>query len=78
MPQYIAIWRASSVDGISSRYILFHGLFSTSTLCIQFADLLYYETFNCVNSGTLRGWQATSALTGYFQVIVTWLCAMAL
>ena len=66
------------MDGISSWYILFHGLFATAALGIQLANPLYYPTFNCVNDGALRGWQATSALTGYFQVGVQWLCAMAL
>jgi hypothetical protein len=78
LPQYIAIWRASSVIGISSHYSLHHALFSTTALCIRFANDLYYDTFNCVNNSTLRGRQATSALTGYLQVVVQWACAMVL
>jgi hypothetical protein len=78
LPQYITIWRASSVTGISSYYVLYHALFSTAALCIRIANDLYYDTFNCVNNGTLSGWQTISALTGYFQVAVQWACAIVL
>jgi len=78
IPQYIAIWWTSSVVGISSHYILHHALFSTVALCIRIANEIFYDAFNCVNNGTLRGWQATSVLTGYYQVGVQWACAMAL
>jgi len=87
--QYIAIGRtsrvmvsstvvSSAVAGISSHYILHHALLSMATLCIRIANDLYYDTFNCANNGTLRGHQATSALTGYIQVGVQWACALAL
>ncbi|KAJ3495559.1 hypothetical protein NLG97_g3307 [Lecanicillium saksenae] len=78
IPQYVKIARSSTTVGISSHYVLSHVLFSTTALFIRIANDVYYDAFNCVRNGDLKGWEAVSTLTGYLQVIVQWLCAMAL
>ncbi len=79
LPQYASISWASSSDGISTRYILFHTLFSFSALAQRIGGgHHFWEAFNCVNGGHLRGWQAFSALLGFIQVTVQWHCAVLL
>ena len=78
VPQYFKVYYHGTV-GLSSRYILYHALFSTAALAFRLCILYkYYGAFNCVNNGELRGWKAFSALLGFFQAIVQWICAITL
>ena len=77
MPQYIRI-TSHGTFGISSWWILATALFSTTQLATRFTNAEAKYAFDCVNKGETRGFKAYSALLGFIQSIVQWLCAMVL
>ncbi|CAK7231423.1 hypothetical protein SEUCBS140593_007917 [Sporothrix eucalyptigena] len=77
VPQYIAIV-SQGTFGVSSRYILFHALFSIFTLSVRVCYPIYYDAYNCVDGGPYTGWKALSSLLGMIQAVVQCLCAIVL
>ncbi|KAK8004150.1 hypothetical protein PG989_003869 [Apiospora arundinis] len=77
VPQYIGIKRAGT-KGISPYYVLNHGLFSTTTLALRLSHSVSFPAFTCVASHQLWGWKGYSALLGFVEVIVQWLCSVIL
>ncbi|KAK4237628.1 hypothetical protein C8A03DRAFT_34431 [Achaetomium macrosporum] len=75
IPQYLSI-ACHGTRVVSSRYILFHSLFSTATLALRLQHPIFYNAFNCVNGGPYRGWKAYSSLLGYIQAAVQFVAAM--
>lgn len=77
VPQYVAIVRNGTL-GISSRFVLYHFLFSTFTLAFHLGHFHFYDQFNYVHGGPYRGWKAYSSLLGFIQSIVQFLAALIL
>ncbi|KAK8066752.1 hypothetical protein PG997_013499 [Apiospora hydei] len=75
VPQYIGIKRTGT-KGISPYYVLNHGLFSTTTLALRLSHSVSFPAFTCVASHQLWGWESYSALLGFVEVIVQWLCSV--
>ena len=72
------IIRGNKANAVSSRYVLYHALFSTATFALRLNHDMYYPHLNCVKMGFLVGWKAYSALLGFIQSGVQWLGAMML
>ncbi|KAK7934809.1 hypothetical protein PG985_000304 [Apiospora marii] len=77
VPQLIGIRRAGT-KGISPYYVLNHGLFSTTTLALRLSHSVFFPAFTCVASRQIWGWQGYSALLGFVEVAVQWLCSVIL
>ena len=77
MPQIVAI-RRHGTKGISPYYILNHCLFSTTTFALRLSHNVFYGAFECLAAGELWARQGYSALLGFLEVFVQWLCAVLL
>lgn len=77
MPQIVAI-RRHGTKGISPYYILNHCLFSTTTFALRLSHSVFHGAFECVAAGDLWAWRGYSALLGFLEVFVQWLCAVVL
>ncbi|KAH8898852.1 hypothetical protein GQ53DRAFT_802323 [Thozetella sp. PMI_491] len=78
LPQYRKIRHYSSVEAISTGYILSHVLFSISALVIQTANVVYFGTFKCIGTGELHGSGALAALGGLDMVLTQFICSIGL
>jgi hypothetical protein len=76
-PQYLTIV-FEGTHGVSSRFVLFHCLASTTTVALRLHQPIFFDPFACVEAGVYRTWKAYSALLGYIQSVVQWLCAVFL
>lgn len=79
IPQYRRIIARNSSQGLSTYYVLLHGLVSTQ----QFSSaLLVYATpsnvFTCIKASGIRGFDIIGALLGLLQSFVQWSCALVL
>ncbi|KAK3368299.1 hypothetical protein B0H63DRAFT_488211 [Podospora didyma] len=77
VPQYVSIV-SHGTHAISSRFILFHGLFSVLVFGLRLQIPAFYDAFNCVDGGPYTGWKALSSLLGFIQSAVQFASAMLL
>lgn len=77
MPQYLSISRHGT-RAISSRFVLFHCLFSTLTFALRLQHPQFYNAFNCVYNGAYPGWKAYSSVLGFIQADAQFFAAMVL
>ncbi len=74
-PQYLNI-EEHGTTSISSSFILWTSIFSSSQLATYLAHTHVKPPSHCVKNGILRGFKGFSALLGHIQAGTQWVCAM--